>query len=67
LLIEAIDRFFRERAIEKLDKREPAGATRFPIDRDDDLRRLSDAGEMRAQIRFRRPIGHVANEQPYSH
>ena len=37
------------------------------IDGDHNLGGVADAGEVRAQIRFGGPVGHVADEQTYSH
>src|SRR5690606_36308141 len=67
LLVEAVDGFFGDSAIEELDERESPGAACLSVDRDDDVRGLADGREMRPQISLGRPVWHVADEQTYSH
>ena len=63
LSVEALDRLFGVRAIEKLDERESARTTGFAIDRQHDLRRRRDRAEVGTQIRFGRAVREITNEQ----
>jgi hypothetical protein len=67
LLVEAVDGFFRVGAVEEFDESESSGPAGFAVNRYDDLGRRSDSSEMRAQICFSRPVGHIADEQTHSH
>ena len=63
LLIESPDGFFGDAAIGVIDEREASRTAGFPIDGQDDGRGFADAGEVLAQLGFRRRIRKIADEQ----
>jgi hypothetical protein len=63
LRVETLDDFLGVGAVHELDEREPAGASGFPIDRHDDVGRLSDGREVGAEVRFRSAVREIADEQ----
>ena len=67
LLIESLDRLFRHRAVLKLDEGESTRTARVAINGKHDLGGRANLREMRAQIRLGCPLGHIADEQTYSH
>jgi len=65
-LIELRDGRLGDGAVLEFDEGESARPARFAVNRDDDLGRLADAREMRAQVYLGGSIGHIADEQTYS-
>ena len=53
----------RVRAILELDEGKPSRASRFPIDRQDDLRRRGDRGEIGPEVSFGGGVRQIAHEQ----
>jgi hypothetical protein len=61
-----LNRCFRVTAIEELHEREPAGASRFAVDRQHDLGRGRNRGEVRAEIRLSSGVREITDEQANS-
>jgi len=61
--VELFDDAFGDFALREFNEREAAGPAGFPIDRHDDVGRLCDGREVGAQIRLRRAVRKVPNEQ----
>jgi hypothetical protein len=63
LTIEALHRSVRVRAFGEFDEGETTGATCFPVDGQDDLRRRGDGAEMGAEVGLGRAVRQVTDEQ----
>ena len=65
LAVKALDRFLGRTALGVFNKGKAAGPTGFPVEGADNLGRLTDLREMRAQVVFGGLIGQVTDEQSY--